>query len=43
MLRVFKIKETDALLWSRELKNFEVGSFFILVGLIFLFIKVFKK
>ena len=24
MLRVFKVKETDALLWSRDLKNFEV-------------------
>ncbi|XP_066914718.1 mitogen-activated protein kinase kinase kinase 1-like isoform X2 [Clytia hemisphaerica] len=28
MLRVFKVKETDPLLWNRELKNFEVESLF---------------
>ncbi|XP_065640686.1 mitogen-activated protein kinase kinase kinase 1 isoform X2 [Hydra vulgaris] len=28
MLRVFQIKETDPLLWSRELKNYEVETLF---------------
>ncbi|XP_057298796.1 mitogen-activated protein kinase kinase kinase 1-like isoform X2 [Hydractinia symbiolongicarpus] len=28
MLRVFKVKETEILLWTRELKNFEVESLF---------------
>lgn len=41
MLRVFKLKENDFLLWILKLKNFEVRFFFLVeVGNIFLFIYI---
>lgn len=41
MLRVFKLKENDFLLWILKLKNFEVRFFFLVkVGDIFLFIYI---